>query len=134
MKIENVIEPCEGYIIACWVFHDGWGWEDYMAVSAARAEALNNLGYPANYLLIDLTQMAKQNVPPDALTRFPALSQDALPNQAMTLIVGARGFAYRIADIFAQVFGKVKFATTREEAYDLIEAHASPQSGTGIAK
>lgn len=126
MKIENMIETCESYIIARWMFHDGWGWEDYMAASTVRCEALEKLGYPANYLMMDLTQMAEQTVPPDALTRFPTLSQDAQPNQAMTLIVGARGFAYRVADIFAQVFGKVKFATTLEEAYALIEAHANP--------
>lgn len=133
MKIENMIEPCGGYVIARWVFHDGWGWEDYMAASRARDEALSVVGYPVNYLVLDATQMDKQTVPPDALTRFHELSQDALPNQAMTLIVGARGFAYRLADIFARVFGKVEFATTLDEAYALIEAHANPQSDTGVA-
>jgi hypothetical protein len=133
MKIESLIEPREGYVIAHWVIHDGWDWEDYAAASTALDDANEELGQPTYYTLIDLTQMVDQTVPPNTITRFPALSQDVQPNQAMMVITGARGFAYRIADIFARVFGRVKFATTLEEAYDLIEAHANSRAGSGAA-
>jgi hypothetical protein len=133
MKIENLIEPREDYVIGRWVVHDGWDWEDYAAASTALNEALEELGQPAYYVIMDMTQMVNQTFPPNTLTRFPTLSQDIQPNQVMMIITGARGFAYRIADIFARVFGRVKFATTLEEAYDLIEAHANPEAGSGAA-
>jgi len=103
-------------------FLDPWTWQDYYTTTTQGRTMLASVNHKV-IILINLSET--RSIPPGALSHLRRAVSHSHPNRGLVILIGLRSFVQAVANLMNRIYPKiaaqVRFVTTLEEAYAIIE-------------